>query len=423
MKKLFLALFLPLGMLAQYQNVKIGESAPMRRGICEPSICINKARPHEMVAGAILDRVFYSEDGGQTWKGDTLVSSYGVWGDPVLVSDFEGNVYFLHLSDPTGLNWKSEEILDRIVCQKSTDGGKSWNDGSFMGLDHPKDQDKQWAAVNPLNNTVYTTWTQFDKYGAKEEEFKSNIMFSQSTDGGESWSKALQINQIAGGCLDDDNTTEGAVPCVSPDGEIYVAWSNGGKIYFDRSHDGENWLEEDIIVGDHVGGWDIEIPGLQRANGMPVTACDISDGSNRGTIYINWVDDRNGHYDVWLVKSTDQGDSWSEPIKVNDDKKKRDQFFSWLSCDPVTGYLYTIFYDRRNHKKLETDVYMAYSKDGGETWVNEKISETSFVPDPSVFFGDYNDIEAYNGQVRPIWTRMEVDGSMSIWTALINFEE
>lgn len=404
MKKLFLLVaIIPAVLFSQkYENVMISKSSPMRRGICEPSISINKANPANVTAGAILDKVFYSNDTGKTWTADTLKSTYGVWGDPVLISDYAGNQYFFHLSDPTGKNWKSEEILDRIVCQKSEDGGKTWNNGSYMGLSHPKDQDKQWVAVDPETNTLYCTWTQFDKYGSKAAEDKSNILFSASTDFGESWSEAMEISQYAGNCLDGDSTTEGAVPAVGPDGEVHVAWAFDEKIYFDIIDPSGNDLVDDILIAEQPGGWDIDVPGLMRANGMPVTVCDLSDGPNHGTIYVNWVDNRNGNYDVWLSKSTDKGKSWSEPQRINDDKTKRDQFFTWISCDPVTGHLYTVFYDRRNTKGNETEVYMAYSKDGGKTWKNEKISEKPFTPNDQVFFGDYNDIDAYNGIVRPI---------------------
>lgn len=422
---LFLISIISISVSAQYQNVKIGESTGLHRGICEPSIAISKKNKDKLVAGAILNRVFYSKDGGLSWEADLLESSYGVWGDPVVISDFKGNFYYLHLSDPTGLNWASEEILDRIVCQKSKNG-KKWNDGSYMGLNHPKDQDKHWAIACPKTGNIYVTWTQFDKYGSNDPKYQSNILFAKSEDKGKTWSKEVILSQVSGDCVDGDNTTEGAVPAVSPDGEIYVAWSNRGKIYFDRSIDeGNTWLEEDKVVADHIGGWEIEVPGLFRANGMPITVCDVSEGPFRGTIYVNWVDNREGHYDVWVSKSADRGETWSEPLRVNDDFYDADQFFTWMTCDPVTGDLYCVFYDRRNYVKgtdLNTDVYMAYSKDGGTTWVNEKISEKPFVPNDKIFFGDYNSIDAYDGIVRPIWTRMDQGGKMSIWTALINMK-
>ena len=65
---------------------------------------------------------------------------------------------------------------------------------------------------------------------------------------------------------------------------------------------------------------------------------------------------------------------------------------------------------------------MAISKDGGASWENIKISEKPFTPSKKVFFGDYNNIDAYDGIIRPVWTRM--DGTrMGIWTAIINDKE
>ncbi|MGB0176043.1 MAG: exo-alpha-sialidase [Owenweeksia sp.] len=420
MKKTLLILFAPFWMMAQYPNVELGFSIGQHRGLSEPSIAVSKTNPANQVAGSILDQVFYSSDSGKTWTRDTLKSTYGVWGDPVLISDYDGNFYFLHLSDPTGENWQSEEILDRIVCQQSKDNGKTWNNGGYMGLHHPKDQDKQWCVAGE-DGTLYTTWTQFDDYGSKDSTDRTNILFSRSDDGGLNWSESMVISQHSGDCLDGDQTTEGAVPAVTTDGTVYVAWANNYKIYFDRSKDGgKTWLAEDKIVADQPGGWEIDIPGLMRANGMPVTVVNNKKGKYQGEIYVNWVDDRNGHYDVWFARSTDGGDSWSEARKVNDDDTETDQFFTWLSCDQTTGYLYCIFYDRRNYNDLQTDVYMAVSKDGGRSWTNEKISEKPFKPNPNVFFGDYNHIDAHNGVVRPIWTRYDLGGRTSIWTALIN---
>jgi hypothetical protein len=191
---------------------------------------------------------------------------------------------------------------------------------------------------------------------------------------------------------------------------------------FDRSEDeGETWLGKDIFVTDIPGGWDYDIPGISRCNGLPVTVCDLSKSIYRGNIYINWTDQRNGYNDtdVWLVKSTDGGDTWTAPLRVNDDLPGRHQFLTWMAIDQKTGYLYFVFYDRRNYQDDNTDVYMAISKDGGETFENFRISESPFIPKTSTFFGDYTNITAFDNVVRPIWTRL--DGyKLSVWTADIN---
>lgn len=399
---------------AQYQNVLISnEQYPN-----EPTIMMNPKNPDQLVAGANLRSYYISEDGGYNWtRGDLVSEAYGVMGDPAIIVDTAGDFYFFHLSNPDDGNW-----IDRIVCQKYDFESGSWNDGSYMGLNGIKAQDKEWAVVDSATNTIYVTWTQFDEYGTSDPLKFSNIMFSKSTDAGMSWSDAIQINEISGDCVDSDNTTEGAVPAVGPDGEVYVAWSGPAGIVFDRSLDGgETWLENDIFIADQPGGWDYDIPGIMRCNGFPVTCCDLSYSSNRGTIYVNWTDQKNGEddTDVWMTKSMDEGDTWSEPIRVNNDPPGKQQFFSWMTIDGANGNVYIVFYDRRNYDDRNTDVYVAYSTDGGETFENIKISESPFYPSSNVFFGDYTNITAYKDQVRPIWTRLQ-SGQLSMWTAIMD---
>lgn len=395
-------------------------------GPCEPSICISPKDKNKIVAGAVLNHVYSSEDGGETWRRSVLLSDYGVYGDPVIGADYKGNFYYLHLSDPEHKGWASPRLLDRIVAQKSTDGGLSWNNGSFMGMHHPKDQDKHWIGIDPESNALYVTWTEFDKYGSENPADKSRILFSKSTDEGETWSETVAINQYEGDCIDGDQTTEGAIPVAGLNGEIYVAWAYDNKLWFDVSKDGgETWLSEDIVIAEQPGGWAFEVPDIGRANGMPVLGIDRTDGPNRGTLYVNWTDQTHGpdDIDVWFAKSTDNGKTWSKPKRVNDDPAGKQQFFTWMSVDPITGHIYTVFYDRRNYDDSRTDVYLAYSTDGGETFTNQRISETPFLPTAkNVFFGDYNNISAYDGRVRPIWTRCD-NGKLSVWTSLLEFGE
>lgn len=399
---------------AQHPNVLIGtNNAPN-----EPSICINPKNPQQVVAGANISSVYRSNDGGLNWQLTPVSCSWGIWGDPVISVDTTGAFFYLHLSNPPSPgNW-----IDRIIAQKSTDGGATWPQESFMGLNGTKAQDKHWIATDWANNNLYVTWTQFDNYGTSAATDSSVIMFAKSTDGGASWSPAKRISQLAGDCVDSDDTAEGAVPAVGPNGQVYVAWANRSKIWFDRSLDGGNtWLDNDIFVGEQPGGWDYGIPGIYRANGLPVTACDTSGGAYNGTIYVNWTDQRNGEddTDVWLSKSTDGGNTWSPAIRVNDDTNNRQQFFTWMTIDQTNGWLWFVFYDRRNYTDINTDVYMALSTDGGATFQNFKISESPFAPSSVFFFGDYTNVSAHNNIVRPIWTRLDGNG-LSVWTAIVN---
>jgi len=397
----------------QYPNVLVGNSGYPE----EPSIFVNPKNTNQMVAGSNMAFYYYSDDGGYSWQPGVLTSSFGVNGDPCLVVDTTGNFCYIHLSDPSSGHW-----IDRIVCQKSTDGGQTWTDGTFMGLNGAKAQDKAWAVVDPINNTIYVTWTQFDHYGSTNQNDSSIILFSRSTDGGQTWSLAKRINRMAGDCIDSDSTVEGAVPAVGPNGEIYVSWAGPLGLLLNKSLDGgETWMDTNIFVSDIPGGWDYHIPGIYRSNGLPVTYCDISNGPFRGNLYINWTDQRNGltDTDVWFVKSTDGGITWCSPKRVNDDPAGSQQFFTWMTVDQKTGFIWFIFYDRREHSDLNTDVFMAISRDGGESFQNFKISDSPFYPNQSIFFGDYTNISAYNNIVRPIWTRLN-NNILGVYTAIVD---
>jgi len=168
------------------------------------------------------------------------------------------------------------------------------------------------------------------------------------------------------------------------------------------------------------GGWNFDLPGLNRTNGMPVTGVDISKSKYSGTIYINFSDQRNGkdNTDIFVIKSTDGGNTWSKPIKVNNDTTKTHQFLTWMSVDPKTGYIYIVYYDRSKYNDNKTDVVLAVSTDGGNSFINTTISEKPFKVRSDVFFGDYININAFDGLVRPIWTRLD-NNILSVWTALI----
>jgi len=94
---------------------------------------------------------------------------------------------------------------------------------------------------------------------------------------------------------------------------------------------------------------------------------------------------------------------------VNDDPlgNGKDQFMTHFCVDPVTGAINVLFYDRRRFEGKKTDVILARSTDGGETFVNRRINDNPFIPDKEIFFGDYIGVNSYNDLVACLWTRMD----------------
>src|SRR5207249_8203130 len=108
-------------------------------------------------------------------------------------------------------------------------------------------------------------------------------------------------------------------------------------------------------------------------------------------IYVNRIDTRFGDPDVFVAHSRDQGATWSEPVRVNDDPKGngKAQLFTWMAVDPADGSVNVIFFDRRNTTDHRMGLTLARSVDGGRTFVNHPVNQEPFAVDGSVFFGDY----------------------------------
>jgi hypothetical protein len=326
-------------------------------------------------------------DGGTTWQtAETLapggpgpVAYYRI--DPAVTLDGLGNVFQAFVT--AGILDKSMWVL------RSTDGGLTF--AGATSLD-PYPSDKPWIVADPVNGNVYVMWTLIG----------TGIRFSRSTDHGVTFSTPVMLtNNAIMGTLD-----------VGPGGEVYVVYLTALAIRMDRSlNAGVTWLSSDPIVA-------APITQPPNANGgvwnrMVIDmAVDRTGGAFAGRIYVAWPDARDGDSDIYLTHSSDQGATWSTPIRVNDDIPGggTDQINSSVWVDDV-GHVHVQFLDRRlDPSNLDFAVYLATSTDGGATFArNVRISEPR-VPQgglpgrPNTFLGDYGGGDGAGGANHVVWS-------------------
>jgi len=409
----------------------------------EVSIAINPKNPDNIVAASFQtgrpprpragSYNYVSTDGGKTWKTIPVADPKNLTqGDDAVCFSGDGTAHHAHLSFVGIRVAKPPRAESGILIESSKDGGLTWNE-SVPAINHINSvtpfEDKPGivadnAVDSPYRGNVYLAWTRFDVYGTSDPECHSQIYFSRSTDDGKTFAMPFRISDTGGDCRDSDNTVEGAVPAVGPKGEVYVVWAGSMGLVFKKSLDGGLAFGKEKVIGPMPGGWDFSVEGLDRANGMPITGVDLSGGPNRGTLYVNWIDARNGDPDVFVMSSRDGGETWTPPVRVNDDplKNGKVQFFTWMSVDPIDGSVNTVFYDRRDTEGAQTKLTLARSVDGGLTFVNYQIDQRPFVCDPKVFFGDYSGISAYNGRVVPIFMHFTEDRKLAVSVALFHFK-
>ncbi len=413
---------------------------------CEVSVAINPKNPDQVAVVSMqrgfpdgergtTDYIYTSFDGGQTWttrqapnperrtQGDDALT-YGSGGGGILYHSY---ISFEQLRVPHPLHAKNG-----IFISSSTNNGLDWS-VPVPVIDHINTvapfEDKPYLVTDnnpasPWFHNLYITWTHFDVYGSQNPADSTQIYFSRSTDGGHTFLMPQRISDTGGDAADSSNSVEGAVPCVGVNGEVYVVWAGPEGLVFDKSIDGGMHFGKDKVIGRVVKGWDFPIRGIDRANGMPVTAVDHGHSRYRGSIYVNWADRRNGDPDIFLKYSRDGGKTWSDAIRVNDDKtgNGKDQFFTWMAVDPVDGSVNIVFYDRRNYDGTTTGLTLARSIDGGRTFRNFKIDVKPFETNEHAFFGDYSGIAAYGGQVIPVFMHFTGPVRLAVSAALFHFK-
>jgi hypothetical protein len=246
--------------------------------------------------------------------------------------------------------------------------------------------------ASPKKGRLYVTWTRFEANGTAVGG-RSPIVFSQSTDGGSTWSRAVIISgasgsfcQVFSGTPDNPNACDqdqGSHPVVGPDGTIYVIFGNGNtpqpgvnQVLMVRCPVTNNCTSEadwqgPFLVGSLIGTH----PFGPSPSGCPAgrqclppngyripefTSLSIS-ADAAGRLYAVWADHRNGkppctfanspgappcNHDVFYAYSLNGGTTWSPEFNVTASLGETAQFEPWNDVTGDGKYLEIAFYDR-----------------------------------------------------------------------------
>jgi len=317
----------------------------------------------------------YSDDGGTTWgqKKDVPVSSYA--SDPWVIVDENDDIFYAYL---TG---------DGDYVRRSTDGGHTWGPAVKATDTNQGLADKETIGTNRKGCI-------FLAYDDKGSDYTRG---STSCDKGATWSPTVPIADQPsdiGGPFITGNPSNGHVYAV------FMRGTNGNYgIYFDKSTDNGKTWGTDVLISNTaalIGRWKISLPGV---------AID-----SKGTIYVAWPGYQNGQFDILVSSSSDEGATWSAPVKINDDSGNADQWQiqgSFIIDDQ--DVLHAMWRDERDGVYNQ---YYSNSSDGGKTWSkNIKVSDQGFdisnFPRP----GDYNGLAiAPNRTLYAVWADGRDDG-------------
>ena len=323
----------------------------------EPSLAVSPFDHNQMVVGwrqfnnigsNFREAGFgYSSNGGATWAtGKIQAGTFR--SDPVLAVDSNGDIFY---------NSLAQTLITNVF--PSTTGGSSWG-----GAVYSYGGDKQWMVIDPQLDNFYQAWS------TASNPFAPNT-FNKSINDGASFTAPSQIPDAPiWGTLD-----------VDLDNNLYlVGWATSGgqftNIAVSKSINAKN---QDASVPTftttpvNLGGF-LNTGGPNPAGllGQLWIAVDKSNGPRRGWVYVlSSVQTPTDPMDVHFIRSTDGGQTWSTPKRVNDDPAGNTRKFQWFGTMSVApnGRIDAVWNDTRGSADSTISaLYYSYSADGGTTW-------------------------------------------------------
>lgn len=311
-----------------------------------------------------------STDGGMTFsKNVSIPNATGQFvGDPAVAIDGGGTIYavcqeYLNVDAGTG----------NVRLMTSTNKGQTWSTISTI----QSAPDKPWAAGGVTDGTLFVSW------------LGRTAGIKRSVDHGATWETTQSLgNIIHGTAIVTSNTGLVHVP--------YNLDSDRNQLRYLRSTDGGvKWDKARDLIAD-MGAFCFECSPRQH----PIVGA-ASDPTGK-TVAITWTSKMSGGQgddDVWLLYSKDGGETWTKPIRVNDNATASRQFQSWVAVDACQR-VHVAWTDLRNGKN---EVWYARSADPTQGFEpNLQVTDGSGAATTD-FLGDYKGLAVSGSDVVVVW--------------------
>lgn len=295
-----------------------------------------------------------STDTGLTWSADVRLTNNASSSQTPRIVVSGANLHVVWQDNRDG-NYE-------VYYKRSTDSGASW------GSDTRLTSNPNWSLFPTLavsGPSVHVLWMD-DRDGNRETYYK------RSTDNGAGWSSDMRLSN------DADWTWS---PAITAAGDtVHAVWYEsdaggnlGKEIWYSRSTNaGVTWSSPINLTND---------PGVSMGPCV---------GASGSAVHVTWEDNRDGNYEIYYRRSTDNGASWGLDTRLTSNSAAS----TGSSIDVSGANVHVVWTDERD---ANSEIYYKSSVNNGASW----SPDTRLTNDGATSF--YNSISASGLAVHVTW--------------------
>jgi len=226
--------------------------------------------------------------------------------------------------------WDTRDGNWEIYFKRSMDGGSTWTRDTRLTWD----PNRSWnPAVAASGTKVHVVW-------GDERDGNYEIYYKRSTDEGVTWSPDTRLTYAVNNSW---------FPCLATVGDdVHVVWwdyrDRDHEVYYKRSTDGGATWSSDA-----------------RLTFAPHDSWYPSVSASGATVHAAWWDNRDGNYEIYYKRSTDNGFSWGPDVRLTSDS-------GWSSTPCISSSGDRVYLAWEDDRNGAGEIYFKWSSDRGLSW-------------------------------------------------------
>ena len=219
-----------------------------------------------------------STDGGISWEADARLTSTNAQSNYPSIALSGSDVHVV---------WRDvQDGNPEIYHKHSTDNGNTWGTDTRLSNNTSA---SDFPSVSVSGSIVHVVWRD-------NRDGYDDIYYKRSTDNGSNWGSETQLT---------NSPAQSDGPSVSASGSfVHVAFhkflgSGNVKIYYKRSTD-------------NGASWEADVQLTNNSSLLYEPSISVS-GS---VVHLVWRDDRDGNFEIYYKRSTDNGTNWSADTRL-----------------------------------------------------------------------------------------------------------